>query len=169
MVNSNSIHGVFRADDFFLSLYICGVVRFLSTSKNLKHAQSFCRCDVGIIVYCICMFRCKSIVRSEKGYVLHSDFYLAVNQVLYTYIKITDYTQADEENVSLYLTLTTHEPFLFDGIEPYEHKVITMCDADTSREADIIRNNKNIYIPTMPYAIYCTITARAMIFKTPSL
>lgn len=129
----------------FLCLYIVAWYGSYRFRKIMKPTVFFSGVMLTLSCTAFALFRCKSIVRSEKGYVLHSDFYLAVNQVLYTYIKITDYTQADEENVSLYLTLTTHEPFLFDGIEPYEHKVITMCDADTSREADIIRNNKNIY------------------------
>lgn len=85
----------------FLCLYIVAWYGSYRFRKIMKPTVFFSGVMLTLSCTAFALFRCKSIVRSEKGYVLHSDFYLAVNQVLYTYIKITDYTQAEEENVSL--------------------------------------------------------------------
>ena len=85
----------------FLCLYIVAWYSSYRLRKIMKPAVFFSGVLLALSCTAFALFRCKSIVRSEKGYVLHSDFYLAVNQVLYTYIKITDYAQADSESVSL--------------------------------------------------------------------
>ncbi|MCQ2958681.1 MAG: LTA synthase family protein [Bacteroidales bacterium] len=51
----------------------------------------------------------------------------------------------DAPFVDVYLTLSSHEPFSFSGIEQYEQKVLQQCADEESEEADIIRENKNIY------------------------
>lgn len=48
----------------------------------------------------------------------------------------------------VFLTLTTHEPFMIEGIEPYEAQVKAMMDTIpeiTSKERDNILNNSNIF------------------------
>ncbi len=47
--------------------------------------------------------------------------------------------------LDVYLTLSSHEPFQFKGIEEYERRVLNMCAQDKGEEAKIIRDNKNIY------------------------
>lgn len=47
------------------------------------------------------IFPYEKIVRSGKGYVMHSDYLLAVNQLSYTYIRIADYMKSDNQKPSL--------------------------------------------------------------------
>lgn len=52
-----------------------------------------------ITVYGAFGFKYQNMIRKETGYKQHADFYLAVNQLSYTYIKLSDYLQTDEKNI----------------------------------------------------------------------
>ena len=85
----------------FLTLYV--VVCYVTFRFRNALKPSLQIAGIFFLLSCIAfsLFRYKSIIRSEKGYVLHSDFFLAVNQVSYSYIKISDYVRNDGEKVSL--------------------------------------------------------------------
>lgn len=48
----------------------------------------------------------------------------------------------------VYLTLTTHEPFLFDGIEPFKQRVVALLEQTegvSEKERENVLKNKNVY------------------------
>ena len=82
-----------------IALPILAVAGLITATRNLK---------VNIIVSAVCIlfaaygafrFDYQKWVRKETGYKQHSDFYLAVNQLSYTYIKLSDYLQSDDNAV----------------------------------------------------------------------
>lgn len=79
-----------------VTLPILAVAGLMTTTRNL---------NVNITVSIICIlfaaygafrFDYQKRIRKENGYKQHADFYLAVNQLSYTYIKLSDYLQSDD-------------------------------------------------------------------------
>ncbi|MBO7478356.1 MAG: LTA synthase family protein [Salinivirgaceae bacterium] len=79
-----------------ITLPLCAVAGLMIASRNLK---------VNIIVSTICIlfaaygafrYDYQKRIRKETGYKQHADFYLAVNQLSYTYIKLADYLKSDD-------------------------------------------------------------------------
>lgn len=57
-------------------------------------------------------------------------------------------TAAKRLNTDIYLTLTTHEPFLFEGIEPFEQRVMKLLeqtDGVSEKERENVLKNLNVY------------------------
>lgn len=88
-----------------IALPICAVTGLMIAARNFK---------TNIIVSIICLlfaaygafrYDYQKKIRNEWGYKQHSDFYLAVNQLSYTYIKLTDYLKSnDNESVDTDIT-----------------------------------------------------------------
>lgn len=75
----------------------CVIKVFSRINFNIKFSI------IALVIFSILAFgfKYKSLIKSEKGYESHSDFYLAVNQFSYSYLSITNYTKKTQETIDL--------------------------------------------------------------------
>lgn len=116
-----------------VSLTLCAIVGFMLATRKININIIVSGIFILVAVYGAFGFKYQKMVREESGYKQHSDFYLAVNQLSYTYIKLSDYLKSndndkDNENIDI-AESARHYQSLFPDTEfpdtryPFWHKV----------------------------------------------
>lgn len=97
------------------------------------------------------LFKPQLVVDDSAHYELLAENYrwgLDDDQLFHCAIRHKAAANEQRPHADVYLTLTTHEPFVVDGIEYYEQQVRTMVDSVpniTEKERDNVMKNLNIY------------------------
>lgn len=97
------------------------------------------------------LFKPQLVVDDSAHYELLAENYrwgLDDDQLFHCAIRHKAAANEQRPHADVYLTLTTHEPFVVDGIEYYEQQVRTVVDSVpniTEKERDNVMKNLNIY------------------------
>lgn len=75
----------------FVTLSIGATLALIWASKRIDLKTHWAVAVLALSIYLAFNFRYRKMIRNEIGYEQHSDFYLAVNQFTYSYIKISDH------------------------------------------------------------------------------